>query len=88
MELISTSDKKHIISLPPSCVNPSEYKVGDEIEYNIKGTVKSTDKEFGVQVELSDNDEDPNMDEFEDMEPEEQEKKIKKQMGKNKLEEY
>lgn len=86
---MDTSEKKHIVTLPPTCVDPSKYKVGDNIEYKIKGKVKSSDEDFGVQVELSDNEQEPDMDEFENDDPEEQERKIKKQMDNSKaLEEY
>lgn len=89
MEIIDTSERKHRVTLPPSCVDPSQYKVGDDIEYNIKGKVKSADEEYGVVVELNEGDEDIDMDDFESMDDEGQKKKIKKQMdNKNKLEEY
>lgn len=87
MEIIDASQKKHIVTLPPSCIDPSEYKVGDSIEYKIKGKVKSTDEDYGVQVELEEHEEEPDMDDFEDMDDHGQKKAIKKQMD-NKLEEY
>lgn len=89
MEIMDTSERKHTVVLPPSCVDPSEYKVGDSIKYNIQGKVKAVDENYGTTVELSQEGTEEDMDEFESMDDEGQKKKIKKQMDKkSKLEEY
>ena len=89
MEILETREIKHTVNLPPTCVDPKEYKVGDSIEYKIKGKVKAVDDKFGTTVELSEGDDEEDLEDFESMEPEAQEKKVKKQFNsKNKLEEY
>lgn len=89
MEILDTSERKHTVTLPPTCVDPTEYKPGDNISYKISGKVKSSDADYGVVVELSEGDKEDDLEQFENDDPETQEKKIKKQMqGKNKLEEY
>ena len=87
MEIIDVgSEKKHTIVLPLSCVDPKDYKVGDDIEYKIHGKVKATDESYGTTVELDEGEHEEDMDEFESMDDEGQKKKIKKQMSN--LEEY
>lgn len=86
MEIVDTSDKVHRVTLPPSCVDPKKYKVGDSISYKIHGKVKSVDEEYGVVVELIKEGED-DMEEFESLDDEGQKKKIKNQM-ESKLQEY
>lgn len=89
MGILETGEQKHTVNLPPTCVDPKEYKVGDSIEYKIKGKVKAVDEKFGTTVELSEGDEDEDMEEFESLDDEGQKKKIKKQFdSKNQLEEY
>lgn len=89
MDIVDTSEKKHTIVLPVSCIDPKEYKAGDDIKYLIKGKVKATDIEYGTTVELNEGDREENLDEFESLDDEGQKKKIKKQMDdKNKLNDY
>jgi hypothetical protein len=81
-------DRKETICIPPSVLDPEGKKMGQKVSCKISGIIKSIG-EHGVTIEIGDGDEEENMDDFEDMKPEEQEKKVKKQWDKkNKLQEY
>lgn len=92
MEIIM-GENKPTIMIPKQCVDPKKYKPGDDFEYMVKGTVKSSDDDMGVRVELS-HDEDgydeQEDDDYENMTPKERAGKVKKAFEKSSkaLEEY
>lgn len=86
--MIDSEDHKETICIPPSILDPQGKKMGEKVSCKVTGTIKSIG-EHGITIEIGDGEEETDMDEFEDMEPEDQEKKVKKQFDKNKkLEEY
>ena len=90
MEIIGGTEQKPkpTVTIPVEFLDPKGIKLGQQITKSISGRVKKIDEEYGVTLELS-GEGDEDLDEFESMEPEAQEKKVKKQFeSKNKLEEY
>lgn len=89
IEIMGMGGDKKEITLPPSCLEPKDYKPGDDVEYTIKGKVVASHEMHGVTISLEDHDEEEDYDDMSDKEASDaMGRNMKKKMGKDKLEEY
>lgn len=89
--MMGMGENKKTITLPPSCIDPSTVKIGQDVDYKIHGKVKGVDEMTGVTIELSEEGDEEDYDDYEAdaKTSEKMGKKMKEKMKNSKaLEEY